>query len=385
VITTAEALDEFVTRALECDAVGVDTEFFWERTFAPILGLIQVSLGPDDCYLIDPLALKDLTRFGDLLADKGTVKILHDAQQDLAILQRSCGQEPRNIFDTRLAAGFAGLASTLSLTNLLNELLGVDLEKGEQRSNWLARPLRDSQCVYASADVAHLHQAREILLERIGDNAAWLNEELATLDTPGLYAVETPEAYFKRMRKGRSIPARARAILRECVLWRETEAAHRDRPRSHVLSDDILVAIARAEPKESADLRVVKGFSERAVQRYGRHLLGLVESAVATDPATWPVPDPQAKDYDLLQERTKLALAAIKPRAEEVRVDSALMGARAAIQKVILMGESADPADHRILAGWRAEFLTPAIRELLVGQPAMALAGAGRRRSRMRK
>jgi hypothetical protein len=61
------------------------------------------------------------------------------------------------------------------------------------------------------------------------------------------------------------------------------------------------------------------------------------------------------------------------------------MGARAAIQKVILMGESADPADHRILAGWRAEFLTPAIRELLVGQPAMALAGAGRRRSRMRK
>ena len=109
---------------------------------------------------------------------------------------------------------------------------GVDLEKGEQRSNWLARPLRDSQCVYASADVAHLHQAREILLERIGDNAAWLNEELATLDTPGLYAVETPEAYFKRMRKGRSIPARARAILRECVLWRETEAAHRDRPRS---------------------------------------------------------------------------------------------------------------------------------------------------------
>ena len=129
-------LEILVSRAKKTDAVALDTEFVWERTYYPQLGLIQIALSDEDCFLIDPLAIKNLQALGQLLSDRGVVKIFHDAPQDLAILQRATGATPQNIFDTRLAAGFASLPATLSLGNLVKELLDIDLAKDETRTNW---------------------------------------------------------------------------------------------------------------------------------------------------------------------------------------------------------------------------------------------------------
>ena len=130
-ISTEEEFTSLIDRALRTDSVGIDTEFIWERTYYPRLGLIQLALSDEDCHLIDPLALEDLTPLGRLLGDFSVIKILHDAPQDLTILSRVTGVIPQNIFDTRIAAGFSGLSSTTSLVRLLHDLLEIDLPKTE--------------------------------------------------------------------------------------------------------------------------------------------------------------------------------------------------------------------------------------------------------------
>src|SRR5690606_38633750 len=106
VIDTTTRLRDLVTRARRHERVALDTEFVWERTYYPKLGLVQLGLDRDETFLIDAVRLDDLAPLGELLADPGVVKVLHDAQQDLTILRRATGAAPKNVFDTRLAGGF---------------------------------------------------------------------------------------------------------------------------------------------------------------------------------------------------------------------------------------------------------------------------------------
>jgi len=179
-INSMDKLNDLVEKARSTDAVAIDTEFVWTRTYLPQLGLIQLALSDEDCYLIDPLAIDDLSAFGKLLADQRVIKIFHDAPQDLAILHAATGHIPKNIFDTRLAAGFAGLPATFSLGNLIRNLLDISLAKTETRTNWLRRPLDKKQVNYALDDVRYLRAARVILVNRIigPEIKSWLQEEL---------------------------------------------------------------------------------------------------------------------------------------------------------------------------------------------------------------
>ena len=144
-IDTQQALVAFCQRAQEAECLALDTEFVWNRTYYPKLGVIQVGLSAEDCHLIDAPAIEDLTPLGQIISNPAIVKILHDAQQDLTILKRATGAHPHNVFDTRCAAGLAGMSSTSSLAELLENVVGVSLEKSETRTDWLQRPLSDEQ------------------------------------------------------------------------------------------------------------------------------------------------------------------------------------------------------------------------------------------------
>ena len=162
-IDTARDLDALVDRCLAAEAVALDTEFVWERTYVPALGVVQVGLGPDDVHVLDAVAL-DLAPLGRVLEAAGTQILLHDATQDLQILARATGARPRNVFDTQRVAGLAGLSGSVSLQDLVEWATGVRLEKGETRTDWLRRPLSDKQVEYALDDVRYLPAVRERLL-----------------------------------------------------------------------------------------------------------------------------------------------------------------------------------------------------------------------------
>ena len=270
-IDSPEALEALVERALQADCVALDTEFVWERTYYPRLGVVQVGFARDDSALIDAVALTDLSPLGRLLAAAEVVKVLHDAPQDLTILRRATGAYPRNIFDTRRAAGFVGLSATISLGDLLRETLGVSLTKTEARTDWLRRPLSPGQQAYAHDDVRFMPEARAELLTRARQRRreAWLNEELAAYDDPALYDERDPHEQYLRIGGAGRLSPPQRAVLRELTAWREEEARRRDRPRSHIIPDKALTALARRLPRTQAHLSAVHALSDRAAQCHG--------------------------------------------------------------------------------------------------------------------
>ncbi len=379
-IDSPQQLADLLARARDADRVALDTEFVWERTYYPRLGLVQLGLGRGETFLIDAAAL-DLRPLGALLADPGVVKILHDAQQDLTILHRAAGSDdafaPQAIFDTRVAAGFVGLTATSSLQALIEATVGVHLPKGESRSDWLRRPLSDAQLEYARDDVRYLPEAFDVLRERIRTRGreAWVAEEMAHFDDPALYAEDDPWERYRHIkgRGKRGFSARDYAVLREVTAWREEEARHRDKPRRHVVPDEALVTLAQRKPTDLGTLRSVRGLSDSASRSYGEALVEAVQRGLDVPKAERPQPPQGRRSDDAEQARLDLALALVKGQSLGHDVDPALVANRASIERLVADGTRADPEQHPILRGWRRTLVGEALLDLLRGASAVGV------------
>ncbi|MDR3630553.1 MAG: ribonuclease D [Desulfocapsaceae bacterium] len=365
-ITTQTELHELVERARRTDAVALDTEFIWERTYYPRLGLIQLALSDEDCFLIDPIALQDLSNLGDLLADPQVVKIFHDAPQDLAILSRATGSSPKNIFDTRLAAGFTGLTATLSLCNLVKILLDIDLKKTETRTNWLKRPLAPEQIAYALDDVRYLRAVRILILSSIigPEIKSWLQEELQHLDDPATYTNNKDEERYLKIKDAGSLNPHGLSILRELATWREKEARSLDRPRGHIVPDAVLLGIARKQLQDVNDIREGTSISARAADRYGEKMAAAVKLGLASQiPAEPPLSRGiklTKKDQEALARLNHL----IQLKGEVQGIDPAIIGNGSEFKLLVkILNKSCESKMLRQMEGWRKTFLKDFFRQ----------------------
>jgi ribonuclease D len=380
VIDTPDQLRALIARARDARRVALDTEFVWERTYYARLGLVQLGLSRDEVFLIDTVALDDLSPLAALLEDADVVKILHDAQQDLMILHRATGGAPKNVFDSRLAAGFVGLGATNSLQALVEETVGVHLPKGESRSDWLRRPLRDKQLDYARDDVRYLPDAYDVLRERIDalDRAAWVREEMAQYDDLSLYTDDDARERFHKVkgRGKRGFSGRDYAVLREVTAWREETARRRDRPRGHIVKDDVLVALAQRKPADIGDLGSIRGLSDNARRSYGEDIVDAVQRGLDVPKSERPKRVHRRRLDDAEQARLDLAQALIKGRSLSHSIDPGLIGNRKDVERLVADGPDADAADHAMLRGWRGAFIGDALLDLLRGQSAVAVDAA---------
>ena len=162
-INSRPALDAVVDQLVSEPFYALDTEFHRERTYYPKLALIQIAWR-DGLALIDPIAL-DMAPLTAVL-DSDAVAVIHAADQDLEVLELACGTVPKQLFDTQIAAGFVGMSSP-SLATLYDKVLGVRVPKADRLSDWLARPLADTQLDYAASDVAHLLDVHDRLAEQL--------------------------------------------------------------------------------------------------------------------------------------------------------------------------------------------------------------------------
>lgn len=361
-ITSTTELHKIVTRAKKTDAIALDTEFFWERTYYPQLGCIQLALSNDECYLIDPVAITDLSPLAELLVDRSVIKILHDAPQDLAILNRATGVAPQNIFDTRLAAGFSSMSSTLSLGNLVKTLLDIEIPKTETRTDWLQRPLSDDQVEYAKDDVRYLQALRILLLSRIiGPKIrSWLQEELNLLNNPQTYLNQNTTGRYLKLRGASSLNRTALAVLRDLANWREDTAIKLNRPRGHVIQDQILIEIARNQPDEIDKLAQVTGISAKAADRYGQELVRIIAATLRQDADSYPEPlrsrRLSAKDQDSLERLQKF----IDLKSKVLGLDPSLVGNTSELKTIVRILNGAQPSQAEQLRqteGWRKDFL----------------------------
>ena len=369
-IDTPDALAALISRARQQPCVAVDTEFVWERTYYANLGVVQVGWSKDEAHLIDTVALDgQLHALGWLLEDAHVRKVFHDAPQDLQILHRATGSEARNVFDTRIAAGFAGLGGTLSLQRLLRATIGVDLPKTESRTDWLQRPLSSSQVSYAQDDVRYLCAAADDIERRVREAGRldWMNEELATLETPDLYAERDPDDMERRVKGTGRMRTRERSVVRELARWREIEARDRNLPRRHVISDEAVVLLAKKRPTNADDAGQLKGVP----RRYSDALVSAIAVGVErarTDP---PAQDASRIDDETVGARVDLMLAYLKGRGLAEGVDPSLVANRSDVLDVADYGGDGPPPHLPLLQGWRRDFIGDDLIRLQRGELAI--------------
>ena len=361
-------LEILVARAKQTDAVALDTEFVWERTYYPKLGLIQIALSDEDCYLIDPLAINNLQELGKLLSDRRVIKIFHDAPQDLAILQRATGATPQNIFDTRLAAGFSNLPATLSLGNLVKELLDIDLAKDETRTNWCQRPLTDDQVRYALDDVRYLRAVRILLLSRIiGPKIkSWLQEELNLLNNPAAYSGPPADERYLKIRGSSSLDRRGLAILKNLSTWRDGMAKKIDRPRGHLIKDALLVELAKQKPSNLEEQKLRCGLSDNAIAKYGKVIAAIIETTLNQPVDTYPALERPTRLSQADREGLEKLNNLINLKAGLLGIAPGLLGNTAEFKLLIatLNAKKAE-ASHQLRQtdGWRKSFLEDFFRQ----------------------
>ena len=243
------------------DAIAFDTEFLWERTYSPRLGLIQVA-DAERTWLVDPLALspREMKPLMDVFVSPRTLKVAHAVDQDQMCLHQSYGVVAEPVLDTSVAAAMTGMGDQVGLSTLLHKLLRVDIDKGHSRTNWLKRPLPPEMVRYAAADVAHLTKAADILRKRLVE----LKREEWAFDLSAK-AGDYAKAHFeplliaRKIADGKRLDATAFGVLGELIAWREDEARRRDLPRRWLAEDKILLKLSMARPGSAAQLEDFRG------------------------------------------------------------------------------------------------------------------------------
>jgi len=244
-----------LAQALESQPlIGVDTEFLRERTFFPKLCLLQLAAG-GHIWCVDTLRVGGLEPLVPALTAARARKVIHAARQDLEAFYLTAKRVISPVFDTQIAAGCVGMKPQVGYAELVKTLLDVTIPKGQTRTDWSKRPLTKEQLDYAADDVLYLGEIAGLLAERLKElgREHWVLEDCAALEDHGLYE-PAPDAAWERLRGMAQLDPKPRARAKRIAVWREKLARERDLPRSWILPDAALFAVAQANPASRAAL-----------------------------------------------------------------------------------------------------------------------------------
>jgi len=353
IITDTAELVRFCDGQRGTSFVAVDTEFMRERTYWPILCLVQVA-GPTEAAAIDALAPGiDLTPLLALMADKSILKVFHAARQDVEIFVNLADRVPAPLFDTQVAAMVCGFGDAASYETVVAKLAQASLDKSSRFTDWAHRPLTERQIHYALADVVHLRTVYERLQQRLASNgrAGWFAEEMAGLADPATYRSDPSEAWRRFRLRGRVDP-RFFGVLREVAAWRETAARQRNLPRGRIIRDEAVLEIAAHTPKTIEALArsrgLGKGFAEG---KLGGEILDAVRRGLANSQALQPPAPARADTPPGLGPLIELLRVLLKQSCEAHQVAQKLVATTEDLEAIAVDDQAAVPA----LSGWRYE------------------------------
>jgi ribonuclease D len=288
-VDTSSALKRLAESLSRHDCIAVDTEANSLHAYRERVCLIQFST-PEADYLVDPLALDDLTYLAPIFADPHIEKIFHAAEYDVLGLHRDFDFVFANIFDTMLAARTLGYGA-VGLGSLLTEKFGLDLDKQNQKADWGQRPLTKELVNYARLDTHYLVPLRELLEDELRSKERW---ELAHEDFTRCCFINgnsnrDPQERWERVNGQKELDPRQQTILNELCIAREKMAKRLDRPVFKVMGDHILLEISKSLPETLEDLESM-GMTEKQIQRYGKTLLEAVQRGAHASPVKPSVP-----------------------------------------------------------------------------------------------
>jgi len=358
-IRTTSELESACAQVREAGVLALDTEFVWRNTYRPRLGIVQMGAGGDLSWAIDVMQDLNAAALAELIADASVVKVLHDARQDLQHLRHYCGAFPQNVFDTQLAAAFAGFPQGHGLQKLLLEAVDVGLPKTETCTDWTQRPLSEAQVRYALDDIRHLPALRTELLRRAEafGTRTWLEEELTKYDEPSLYADYDPEEAWKKVKLTRTrLDRRGFAVLRALAATREELAQEWNLPRNWAGDDASLAQMAEARTADLLRHRMNNGKASLARGRYAAAIAAaeaLPEEECPEDPRRHYIPE--------VRDAADKALNWLDVRAEELHVAAGTIANRATVTAFV---DNVDDGSNPLANGWRWDVVGSEMAEL---------------------
>jgi ribonuclease D len=372
-ITKNDALREFCTRSSEAEFVTVDTEFLRDKTYWPILCLVQLG-GPDEAAAIDAMADGlDLAPLFELMRDSSVLKVFHAGRQDFEIFFRQMGELPNPVFDTQVSAMVCGFGESVGYETLVSQLLRKSIDKTMRFTDWGHRPLSEKQLNYALGDVTHLREVYEKLRDKLEKNKRyhWVAEEMAHLNNPAIYQIDPRETW--RRLKVRSTKPKFLAILQEVAALREEEAQRRDIPRNRVLRDDALTEIAAHAPKTLDDLSSLRALHQgQAGGAMGEAILAAIDRGNKMKNADYPVPARHRTLGTKNGPATDLLKVLLKVKCDAHGVAQKLIANSDDIEAIA----QDDNADVRALQGWRRDIFGNDALALKHGRLAMTANGS---------
>lgn len=352
--------------------LAVDTEFVREKTYFPVLCLIQIA-SPQYCYCIDPLAIRDLSPLASLLLDTQTTKVFHAARQDLEILYQTLGKMPSPVFDTQIAATLLGLGDQISYANLVRHFTQTQLAKGQARTDWQRRPLSKEQLEYAADDVRYLVNLYPTLRETLQDmgRLAWLDDDFSRLCQPQLYEND-PEQQWQRVSGLQKLRGVQLAVLQELASWREQLARQQDKPRKWIMPDDCLLTLAMQTPQRMDQLERIRGINAGLLQRHGTTLLEMIHTAKDVPKEKWPVLTRRKALAPAQEAILDALLAIVKLQAAAQQITQSALTSRQELES-LLNGDQ----DIPLLQGWRRGLAGNQVLEFLQGKTCLAVSEQG--------
>src|SRR4051812_18905300 len=362
---------EIAAHARAAGRFGIDTEFVSESRYRALLGLVQVVVEVEDgqrIELLDPIAGFDHEPLAAVWADPEVEVVIHSGGQDVAILRRAWGLAPTNLFDTQVAAGFAGFSAQAGYGNLLQAALGIRLEKSAGFTRWDRRPLTEEQLDYARKDVDDLLALTDELQRRLRESGRleWAREECRRLED--ITDEREPASAYRRPPRRDQPRARGRALGPAPGRGRGSTSGAEDRPVGAVLPDVALVEIAKRQPGTLPELERIRGIRPDTGRRRGKQIIEAVERGREAEPP--PAEDVQRNEVDA-RDAPVIALAESLVRSCALSAGLAyeLVAARADLQAIVSASREGRPEpDVRTLRGWRRDLAGAEVLELLAGR-----------------
>lgn len=379
-VTSPEELARCCEYLASSPRLGLDTEFVGEESYHPHLCLVQVATD-ERLILIDPLSAGPLDTFWQLIVDPARQVIVHAGREEVRLCSLWAGAPPGKLFDLQIAAGLVGLTYPLGHGNLVHQVLGIQLSKGETLTEWRTRPLTPAQIRYAFDDVRFLLPLETRLSKRLTElnRLDWAAEEFARLTTnasPNEAGLMGSGEKWRKLRGVGSLDRRQLARVREVYAWREETAARTNRPPRSLCRDDLILEIARRNPQKPRDLHVIRGLPRRdidavfeAVERARKLPIDQCPTAAERE---WDPPQVGLISSVLtavlgdLCARWELAPNLV---ASSQDIKSLI---RARLQPDKSAGEG--PAESLLMQGWRQRHVLPELLAILDGRRSLRIA-----------
>ena len=375
-----DSLSQACAILASADVLCVDTEFHRENTFYPQFALMQIS-SKSDCFIIDPIAIQDMSPLWELLHREDKVKVFHAPRQDIEIILRESGKIPKPLFDTQTAASLLGYGLQVGFGNLVQRLLNTSLAKQESFSDWLARPLRREQLTYAADDVIYLMPIYQQLKQELdaAGRLGWLEEEQSSLCDTNTYE-SAPEEMFRRVKSANKLRSQGLAVLRTLTAWRERQAQDKDVPRRRIVSDEVLVELARQVHGEHLVFERIRGIRGDVVRKYGRDLQSAWQEGKACPKEQWPRPRPQLNHSAGTELRKEMLTTLVKLRADEKHIAASILANTSDLSVIASWGKQPDAPLPEVpcLHGWRRDLVGEDLIRLLKGEICLCIDSSSR-------